>query len=220
MRKNTERSPAGCSTSGATAARARAPPTTATPRSCASRDAGLKKVYACSVFETCGPDALSQGRHARLHADRTRATPISSDWCCSIRDAATRSWSRRTRRSASISATPCSRRRRTNSSRRRTRTSATRIYFRDKAFKADYKWCRSKLPGKDIDFGVVDGGRTAWLVAASSDTEPGERLPLRSRHQETHAPVPGAREAAARAARADDRRSATRRRTAWRFRHI
>jgi dipeptidyl aminopeptidase/acylaminoacyl peptidase len=49
-----------------------------------------------------------------------------------------------------------------------------RIYFRDKGVEADYAMLGKQLPGKEIDVmsATADDGR--WLVAASSDVEPGE----------------------------------------------
>ena len=50
-----------------------------------------------------------------------------------------------------------------------------RVYFRDKAWGADYEWLQSKLPGMEVaPSGSTDDERL-WMVVASSDTEPGER---------------------------------------------
>jgi len=51
----------------------------------------------------------------------------------------------------------------------------TRIYWRDKAYEADYKWLEKKLPGKEIALGSSTADERLWLVVAGSDTEPGER---------------------------------------------
>ena len=50
-----------------------------------------------------------------------------------------------------------------------------RLYFRDKAFEADYQLLRRRLPGKDIELGSTTRDEKVWLIAAQSDTEPGER---------------------------------------------
>jgi dipeptidyl aminopeptidase/acylaminoacyl peptidase len=50
-----------------------------------------------------------------------------------------------------------------------------RIYWKDKAFEADYKLVQSKLPGKEIDFGSSTKDEQQFLLAAYSDTDPGER---------------------------------------------
>ena len=51
----------------------------------------------------------------------------------------------------------------------------TRVYFRDKAWEADYKLLQGKFPGKDIDLGSSTADDRVVLVTASSDTDPGER---------------------------------------------
>lgn len=51
----------------------------------------------------------------------------------------------------------------------------TRIYFRDKAFEADFRLLESKLPGKEISPASSTADERFWLIAAGSDTEPGER---------------------------------------------
>ena len=54
----------------------RAPPTTATPRSCASTPNGFTKIYSCTVFESCGPDRFNKDDTARLHGDEQGRSPI------------------------------------------------------------------------------------------------------------------------------------------------
>jgi dipeptidyl aminopeptidase/acylaminoacyl peptidase len=49
-----------------------------------------------------------------------------------------------------------------------------RVYFRDKAFEADYGLLKSKLGGKDLAIGSSTDDETRWLVTAASDIEPGE----------------------------------------------
>jgi dipeptidyl aminopeptidase/acylaminoacyl peptidase len=51
----------------------------------------------------------------------------------------------------------------------------TRVYFRDKAWEADYKLLQSKFPGKDIALGSQTSDGQRMLVTVSSDTDPGER---------------------------------------------
>ncbi len=50
-----------------------------------------------------------------------------------------------------------------------------RVYFRDKAWEADYKLLQGKFPGKDIDFGSSTADDRLVLITAYSDTDPGER---------------------------------------------
>jgi dienelactone hydrolase len=50
----------------------------------------------------------------------------------------------------------------------------TRRYFKDKTLEADYKWLQSKLPGKEVGLASHTLDEQVWVVAAASDTEPGE----------------------------------------------
>ena len=51
----------------------------------------------------------------------------------------------------------------------------TRVYFRDKAWEADYKLLQSKFPGKEIDLASTTADDRLVLVAVSSDADPGAR---------------------------------------------
>jgi dipeptidyl aminopeptidase/acylaminoacyl peptidase len=48
-----------------------------------------------------------------------------------------------------------------------------RRYYRDKAFEADMKWLEAHLPGKDVNRTSVTKDEQTWLVAATSDNDPG-----------------------------------------------
>jgi dipeptidyl aminopeptidase/acylaminoacyl peptidase len=48
------------------------------------------------------------------------------------------------------------------------------IYWKDKAFEADYHWLEGQLPGKEIGFASHTADEKVWLISATSDTEPGE----------------------------------------------
>ena len=49
-----------------------------------------------------------------------------------------------------------------------------RRYFKDSGFEADFKWLTGKLPGKEVGRTSSTLDEQVWLVAAFSDTEPGE----------------------------------------------
>ncbi len=49
-----------------------------------------------------------------------------------------------------------------------------RLYWKDRAWEADYKWLQSKLPNKDVSLGSSTKDEQLMLVTASSDIEPGE----------------------------------------------
>ncbi len=48
-----------------------------------------------------------------------------------------------------------------------------RIYWKDKAFEADYKNLQKQLPGKQINFGSSTKDEKLWLISANADTDPG-----------------------------------------------
>src|SRR5262249_49697974 len=50
-----------------------------------------------------------------------------------------------------------------------------RLYWKDKAFEADYKFLQSNLPGREIGLGSTTADEKLWLITAGGDTEPGER---------------------------------------------
>ncbi len=49
----------------------------------------------------------------------------------------------------------------------------TRVYFRDKAFEADYNLLKKKIGDKEIHPASSTRDDSVWLVAATSDTDPG-----------------------------------------------
>jgi dipeptidyl aminopeptidase/acylaminoacyl peptidase len=48
-----------------------------------------------------------------------------------------------------------------------------RIYFRDKAWEADYAFLRKQLGDKEVDISSSTADESRWLVSATGDTEPG-----------------------------------------------
>jgi dipeptidyl aminopeptidase/acylaminoacyl peptidase len=50
-----------------------------------------------------------------------------------------------------------------------------RVYFRDKAWEADYELLRQKFSGKDIALGSSTADDRKLLITVTSDTDPGER---------------------------------------------
>jgi dipeptidyl aminopeptidase/acylaminoacyl peptidase len=53
------------------------------------------------------------------------------------------------------------------------RDDRTRFYWRDKAWEADYKLLKAKLPGKELGFASSTDDEKVLLVAAYGDTDPG-----------------------------------------------
>jgi dipeptidyl aminopeptidase/acylaminoacyl peptidase len=50
-----------------------------------------------------------------------------------------------------------------------------RLYFRDKAYEADYNLVRQKLPGLEIALGSSTADDRLWFLTARSDVDPGRR---------------------------------------------
>jgi dipeptidyl aminopeptidase/acylaminoacyl peptidase len=51
----------------------------------------------------------------------------------------------------------------------------TRVYFRDKAWEADYRLLQREFPGQDVSLGSSTADDRLMLITATSDTDPGER---------------------------------------------
>ncbi len=49
-----------------------------------------------------------------------------------------------------------------------------REYWKNKAYEADYKWLKSKLPGKQVNLASRTRDEQLWIVSATADSEPGE----------------------------------------------
>ncbi|HEY6122988.1 MAG TPA: S9 family peptidase, partial [Pyrinomonadaceae bacterium] len=138
-------------------------------------DNGFTKVYSCNVFESCGP--------VRFHKDGQRVFFVTNKGAANdlIK---LELFNPVTGKEEMVEADPLKRVDFGNASFSEVTdelvaTSYTdernRIYWKDKAFEADYKLLQRKLPGKEIDFSNSTKDERLWLITASSDTEPGER---------------------------------------------
>lgn len=134
---------------------------------------GFKKVYSCSVAETCGPVQFNKdgrrvymitnkgdvnlsrlvlfdpgtGREELVEADPLNRVDFGFPMFSDVTD--------------ELIATAYV-------------DDQTRIYFKDKAFEADYKLLQKLLPGKEIFVDSRTKDERLLLVTAESDTEPGE----------------------------------------------
>lgn len=134
---------------------------------------GFKKVYSCNVFETCGP--------VRFHKDGKRVYMVTNKGDVDLIRLVL--FDPETGREELVEADPMN----------RVDFSfpifsdvtdeliATvyfddkmRIYFKDKAFQADYELVQKQLPGKEIAVDSKTKDERLLLVSAASDTEPGE----------------------------------------------
>lgn len=137
-------------------------------------DAGFETVYTCTVFETCG--AL------QFHRDNARVYMITNHGDTDLIRLVL--FDPRTRKEEIVESDPEKQADFgeaifSEKSDELVATAyvgdRTRMYFRDKGWGADYARIRKALPGRE----VVIAGSTAddrkWMIAASGDTEPGER---------------------------------------------
>ncbi len=135
---------------------------------------GFKKVYSCNVFETCSP--------AQFHKDGKRVYMVTNkgDEIDLLRLVL---FDPETGKEELVESDPMNRVDfgETIFSKVTDELIATayedersRVYWRDKAFKADYEWLKKRLSNKDVYFGSSTDDETLWLISAASDIEPGE----------------------------------------------
>ncbi len=138
-------------------------------------DSGFTKVYSCSVFETCGP--------VRYHKDGKRVYFLTNKGA-GIDLLRLELFDPMTGKEELVESDPLNHVDFGNASfsdvtNELIATSyddeRERIYWKDKAFEADYKWLQKKLPGREISFVNGTQDERLWLILANSDTEPGER---------------------------------------------
>jgi dipeptidyl aminopeptidase/acylaminoacyl peptidase len=135
---------------------------------------GFKKVYSCTVFETCGVERFHKdGQRVYMQTnkgdvDLIRLVLFDSE--TSKEDLVESDPVKRVDFGGAIFAEATDELVGTSY-----QDEKTRIYFRDKAWEADYKLVQAKFPGKEIGLGSSTADDRVLLVTASSDTDPGER---------------------------------------------
>ena len=135
---------------------------------------GFKKVYSCTVFETCGADRFHKdGRRVYLQTnkgdvDLTRLVlfdPETGGEELVESDPANRvDFGRAIFAEATDELVGTS-----------YEDERVRLHFRDPSWEADYKLLQGKFPGKDIELGSSTADDQLMLVTVASDTDPGER---------------------------------------------
>jgi dipeptidyl aminopeptidase/acylaminoacyl peptidase len=134
---------------------------------------GFKKVYSCTVFESCGPVRFDkEGKRVYLSTNKGTSDLIGlvlldvhsgaeqvveADPLKRVDFGAVR-FSDRTDEILFTSYTE----------------DRTRRYFKDTALEADYQSLTKQLPGKEINLGSTTTDEQRWIVNATADTEPGE----------------------------------------------
>jgi dipeptidyl aminopeptidase/acylaminoacyl peptidase len=135
---------------------------------------GFKKIYSCTVFESCGP--------VRFHKDNKRVYMVTNKGEQADLISLTL-FDPETGKEEMVEADPLKRVDFTNAafSELTDELVATvyederkRVYWKNKSFEADYNLLKKKLAGKDISFNSRTRDERLFLVAANSDTEPGE----------------------------------------------
>ncbi len=131
-------------------------------------------VYSCTVFETCGPDRFNKD-NTKVYMQTNKGDPdltrlvlfdpitkteqlVESDPLGRV-DFGNATYSDLTNELVATSYDD----------------ERTRIYWKDKAWEADYKLLQSKLPGKEIAPASMTSDERLWMIVATSDREPGER---------------------------------------------
>jgi dipeptidyl aminopeptidase/acylaminoacyl peptidase len=131
------------------------------------------KIYSCNVFESCGP--------VRYHKDGERVY-FQTNKGSNVDLVALQLLNPTTGKEELVEADPMKRVDFGNAifSEVSDQLIATtydderqRIYWKDKAFEADYKHLQKQLPGKEIGFGSSTKDEKLWLISANADTDPG-----------------------------------------------
>jgi dipeptidyl aminopeptidase/acylaminoacyl peptidase len=137
-------------------------------------DAGFEQVYSCSVFETCGV--------LQFHPDNSRVYMMTNRGEQDLTSLTL--FEPQTKREEVVETDPEKQVDLGGAlfSEKDGHLVATvyvgdrtRIYFRDKAFGADYDRIKQKLPGMELSLAGSTADERQWMISASSDTEPGVR---------------------------------------------
>jgi dipeptidyl aminopeptidase/acylaminoacyl peptidase len=137
-------------------------------------DTGFESIYGCTVFETCGP--------AEFNADNTRVYMVTNHGDPDLMRLVL--FDPQTKKEELVESDPDKQVDFGGAifSEKTGQLVATvyvgdtqRIYFRDKAWEADYQQIKRRLPGLEIGLAGSTDDERKWMVTASSDTEPGSR---------------------------------------------
>jgi dipeptidyl aminopeptidase/acylaminoacyl peptidase len=135
---------------------------------------GLKKIYSCDVFESCGPEVFTKDDRrvyiATNHGDGVNLVGLE---LLDPQTGATQVFESDPLKRVDLGAVLVS------DLRHELLATAyvddkVRLYWKDKSYEADYNLIKKKLPGKEIGFNSHTDDEQLWLISAASDTEPGE----------------------------------------------
>ena len=134
---------------------------------------GFKKVYSCTVFESCGTIRFHKDNR-RVYLSTNKGEPDLTGLVLFDVDTGAETF---------VESDPL-KRVDFGGARFSDRTNdllvtvyvddKARRYFKDKALEADYTLVQKKLPGKEIGLANATADEQLWLLNATGDTEPGE----------------------------------------------
>lgn len=135
---------------------------------------GLKKIYSCTVFESCNPIAFNKDdKQLYINTDRGDDENLSRLDLLNPQTGETSVVESDPMKRVDLGGALISE--------LKHEILATvylddkmRIYWKNKSYEADYNLLRKKLGSKEIDFGSHTEDEQLWLISASGDTEPGE----------------------------------------------
>ena len=135
---------------------------------------GFTKVYSCNVFEACGPLRFNKdGKRVYMETNQGAGTDLTKlilfDPESGKSETVESDPLHRVDFGAAMFSEVTDELAFTNYEDDRLRR-----YFRDKGYEADFQWLGSRLPGKEIGITSRTRDEHLWLIAATSDTEPGE----------------------------------------------
>jgi dipeptidyl aminopeptidase/acylaminoacyl peptidase len=137
-------------------------------------EGGFKLVYTCTVFESCGPVRFHKD-NARVYMETNKGAPdlvqlVLFDPATGKEEVVETDPMKRVDFGNAIFSDATDELVATSYE-----DDKTRLYFRDKAFEADYKLLKSKLGDKEVLPNSSTADESLWLVSASSDADPGSR---------------------------------------------
>ncbi len=134
----------------------------------------LKKIYACSVFESCDPKVFSKDdQHVYIATNHGNNVDLVGLELLDPQTGATQVFESDPLKRMDLGGVLVSE---LNHELLATAYAddRVRLYWKDKSYEADYKLLQKKLGDKQIEFGSHTDDERLWLIGASSDTEPGE----------------------------------------------
>jgi len=134
----------------------------------------LKKIYSCSVFESCDPSVFTKDdRRVYIQTNHGDTVDLTGLELLDPQTGETQVFESDPLKRVDLSGVLVS-----DLTHELLATAyvddKVRLYWKNKAYEADYRFLQNKLGNKQIDFSSHTDDELLWLIGASSDTEPGE----------------------------------------------